>query len=153
MSRSAARLVAALMSGLLFGLGLVVSGMTQPAKVRAFLDVFGAWDPSLACVMAGAIGVHAVALRVLDRRTAPFAGGAFSRAGSAGIDARLVVGAAVFGAGWGLSGYCPGPSLVALPASGAAGLVFVASLALGNLVAVPRRLPRFGRPRSELVQS
>lgn len=152
MTRGTLRIVAALASGILFGTGLVVSGMTQPAKVRAFLDVFGVWDPSLAFVMAGAIAVHAAGVRLLSRK-APLAGGEFSAAPRRRIDRRLVLGSAVFGVGWGLSGYCPGPSLVALPASGVAGLVFVVSFLVGNVVGVPRRVPRFGRARSALWQS
>lgn len=135
MSLPRARELSALVSGLLFGVGLVVSGMTEPSKVLGFLDVAGAWDPSLAFVMVAAIGVHALGLRAAQRRRAPLADRTFSRAPKARIDAPLLVGATLFGVGWGLSGYCPGPALVALPAAGAPGLVFVVSLCLGSVAA------------------
>jgi len=118
-------------AGLLFGLGLIISGMTQPQKVLDFLDVFGHFDPSLMCVMVGAIGVHALAYRWKARRRAPFFSPSFVVPTRRDIDARLLLGAATFGVGWGLSGYCPGPSLVALPAGGAHALVFVAALLSG----------------------
>jgi uncharacterized membrane protein YedE/YeeE len=98
----------ALGAGLLFGAGLVVSGMVDPRNVVAFLDVAGAWSPNLAGVMVGAIAVHATALR-LGRRRRPFVLDA-----TPWLDARLVGGAAIFGVGWGLAGYCPGPALVAM---------------------------------------
>ena len=105
---------AALLAAVLFGVGLVLSGMTSPAKVLGFLDVFGAWDPSLALVMVGAIGVHAVFYRFVRRRTAPLFATRFSVPERKDLDAPLVVGAALFGIGWGLSGICPGPGLVVL---------------------------------------
>jgi len=132
MSSPRVRELSALVSGVLFGIGLVVSGMTEPSKVLGFLDVLGDWDPSLAFVMLGAIGVHAIGLRCAARLRKPLASPAFSVAPAPSIDARLVVGATTFGVGWGLSGYCPGPAIVALPAVGASGLVFVGSLALGS---------------------
>lgn len=132
MTRPIARVLAGLASGLLFGAGLVVSGMTHPANVLAFLDVFGRWDPRLAFVMLGAIAVHAPALRLLARRPAPWLAASYSVPPPPRIDARLVLGALVFGVGWGLSGYCPGPALASLPAAGPRGLAFVASLALGQ---------------------
>jgi len=126
------RALGGLASGLLFGAGLVVSGMTDPANVLGFLDVFGRWDPKLAFVMLGAIVVHALALRVLARRPAPWLGAAYSVLPPPRIDGRLVLGSLVFGVGWGLSGYCPGPAIASLPAAGARGLAFVASLAAGQ---------------------
>ncbi|MCW2237281.1 DUF6691 family protein [Azospirillum canadense] len=115
-------------AGLLFGLGLTVSAMIDPAKVLAFLDIAGDWDSSLAVVMACAIPVAAIGFRWGPRRGAPPAG----QCGGWGIDARLVAGAVLFGVGWGLAGYCPGPGLVALglgrPGSG----LFVASI-LGGM--------------------
>ena len=152
MTRGVLRSGAALFSGLLFGVGLVVSGMTRPAKVLAFLDVLGPWDPSLAFVMLGAIGVHAAALRIIRRR-APLAAPAFSRPPSARIDVPLVLGAVTFGVGWGLSGYCPGPSLVSLPAGGAPGLVFVLSFVAGNLLISALKSPLFARAAAPALRS
>jgi len=124
----------ALASGLLFGAGLVVSGMTQPVKILGFLDVFGAWDASLAFVMIGAIGVHAVLFRLIVRRKAPVAAPRFELPVTRRIDAPLVLGSALFGIGWGLSGYCPGPSIVALASGGTEVLVFVAALLVGSFL-------------------
>ncbi len=121
-------LLSALFAGLLFGVGLCVSGMTDPKNVLAFLDVTGHWSPNLAGVMVGAIAVHAVWLRWGTSNTA---GGALSLAPRARIDGQLLAGAAVFGVGWGLSGYCPGPSLVALGTGATAPLVFVAAMLAG----------------------
>jgi uncharacterized membrane protein YedE/YeeE len=138
---SSLRTLAAFGSGALFGVGLIVSGMSDPAKVRGFLDVFGAWDPSLAFVMAGAIGVHAPLVWLVARRRAPFAAHAFSVAPKRRVDGRLVLGSAIFGVGWGASGYCPGPALVSLPAAGTLGVLFVLSLLLGSwLVSAFERL-------------
>ena len=121
----------AFLSGLLFALGLGVGGMTKPAKVLAFLDVAGNWDPSLALVMAGAIAVYAPASRWALRRSAPLCAARFQVPTRRDLDAPLIVGAALFGAGWGLAGYCPGPALVSL-ASGASGVVlFVAAMLAG----------------------
>lgn len=105
--------IAAGLAGVVFGLGLVVSGMTQQDKVLGFLDVVsGAWDPSLAFVMVGAIGVHAVLRRLIARRRLPLFADAFQEPARTPVDRRLVGGAAVFGVGWGLAGVCPGPALV-----------------------------------------
>lgn len=123
--------LAALAAGLLFGTGLIVSGMTRPGKVLAFLDVFGAWDASLMFVMMGAIAVHFVAYRVVSGRSSPLLANSFSIPTRRDIDAKLLLGALVFGAGWGLGGYCPGPAVTSL-ASGSGGvLVFVAALLAG----------------------
>jgi uncharacterized membrane protein YedE/YeeE len=146
MSAATKQAVVAGASGLLFGLGLLVSGMTDPKKVIGFLDVFGAWDPSLVWVMVGAIGVHALAYRIIRRRRAPLFDSSFRLPTRRDLDARLLLGAAIFGVGWGLSGYCPGPSLVALPSLGAGVLVFVAALAIGTIMGV--RLTARG-PRNE----
>jgi uncharacterized membrane protein YedE/YeeE len=132
----AKRNLAAAGSGLVFGAGLVVSGMTRPAKVLAFLDIFGeAWDPSLAFVMLGAIGVAALAFRWSRRSSAPVAAPTFSIPAKQPLDASLVGGAALFGVGWGLSGYCPGPSVVALASGGLGVVVFVAAVFVGMLAA------------------
>jgi uncharacterized membrane protein YedE/YeeE len=121
------------LSGLLFGVGLLVSGMTRPSKVVGFLDVTGAWDPSLAFVMMGAIAVHFVAYRIVPRMPSPLLGGSFSIPTRADVDARLVTGAALFGLGWGLGGFCPGPALVTLATGGRDVLVFVGGM-LGGMV-------------------
>jgi uncharacterized membrane protein YedE/YeeE len=121
----------ALAAGLLFGAGLIVSGMTRPGKVIAFLDVFGAWDASLMFVMIGAIAVHFVAYRIVSGRTSPLLAQGFSIPTRRDIDAKLLLGALVFGAGWGLGGYCPGPAVTSL-ASGSGGVfVFVAAMLAG----------------------
>jgi uncharacterized membrane protein YedE/YeeE len=114
------KLLSAALSGLLFAVGLTLSGMTEPARVLAFLDVSGAWDPSLAFVMGSALAVYAPAHYLIVRRRArPVLAPAFELPAAAPIDAKLIVGAAVFGAGWGLVGFCPGPALVATAAGAA----------------------------------
>lgn len=121
--------------GLLFALGLGVGGMTNPHKIQAFLDVRGAWDPSLMFVMAGGIAVAFFGFRAAKRRAAPILGGAFAWPTQTRIDFRLVAGAAIFGVGWGLVGYCPGPALVALGGGRTDAAVVVASMLVGTLVA------------------
>jgi uncharacterized membrane protein YedE/YeeE len=118
-------------AGALFAAGLLVGGMTQPQKVVQFLDVGGAWDPSLAFVMAGAIAVHAPAYLWARRRSAPWAGGAFSLPTRRDIDLPLVAGAALFGLGWGLAGYCPGPAVTALATGRSDVVLVVASMVAG----------------------
>lgn len=127
MKRGAMALVG-LFAGLLFGAGLVVSGMTEPAKVRGFLDFTGHWDPTLAFVMAGAIAVHLLAYRLIRGRRAPILGGSFQLPTRRDIDAKLLAGAAIFGVGWGLGGYCPGPAVTSLTTGAPAVLVFVAAM-------------------------
>jgi uncharacterized protein len=124
-------LLAAFGSGALFAIGLAISGMTKPSKVIGFLDVGGAWDASLAFVMIGAIGVHFVAQRLRGRFPTPLFGDTFHLPSSKHIDARLVVGAALFGVGWGLGGFCPGPGIVTAGSGSAGALVFVAGMTLG----------------------
>ena len=104
----------ALLTGIVFGLGLIVSGMTDPAKVIGFLDLAGKWDPSLAFVMAGAILVGLFAFRLAARREQAILGGAMRLPTARHIDRRLILGGLAFGAGWGLAGYCPGPALASL---------------------------------------
>lgn len=123
-------LFAALFSGLLFGAGLLVSGMTMPSKVLGFLDVAGDWDPSLAFVMVGGIGINLVLGRLLLKRAAPLWGAGFSLPTATAIDGPLVWGAVIFGIGWGLGGYCPGPVLVTAAGGGQA-LLFVAAMLVG----------------------
>ena len=143
--------VVALASGALFGVGLVVSGMTKPSKVTGFLDLFGHWDPSLAFVMVGAIGVYALLSRVVLRRAAPVFDDRFHLPSTKPIDARLVAGAAVFGVGWGLGGFCPGPGLVALGSGALGPVVFVVTMSAGMwLYHLPhrRRAVRSGSSRA-----
>ena len=120
--------------GLLFGIGLIVSGMTDPGKVIGFLDLFGAWDPSLALVMGGAILVGVFAFALAKRRTTTFLGGALKLPASRDIDRRLVVGGLLFGAGWGLAGFCPGPAIVSLGSGQPKAAVFVLAMLVGMLV-------------------
>lgn len=125
----------ALFAGALFGVGLVVSGMTDPRNVVGFLDFFGHWNPNLAAVMGGAIGVHAAALRLFARRDGAPASSTLSIAPRRGVDAQLVIGAAVFGIGWGLGGYCPGPGIVSLAFGGPPSVLFVVALVAGVFLA------------------
>lgn len=122
----------ALLAGLIFGLGLVVSDMINPARVLGFLDLFGGnWDPTLAFVMIGAISVMAIAWAKARSRQAPVFGGDMPGAASSRIDGRLIGGAAIFGLGWGLVGLCPGPALAGLLVGGLPVLVFVAAMIAG----------------------
>jgi uncharacterized protein len=118
-------------SGLVFAFGLGLSGMTRPGKILGFLDVAGAWDPSLALVMVGAVGVHFLFVRRARRRASPWLAPRFAWPPERRIDARLLAGAALFGIGWGLAGYCPGPALVALASFGPGVLLFVSAMAVG----------------------
>jgi uncharacterized membrane protein YedE/YeeE len=127
----AGKLFLLLGAGCLFGSGLALSGMTDPARVIGFLDIFGAWDPALLFVMAGAVGVYGLGMLVLRR----FKGLKLPSAASSPIDRRLVIGAAIFGLGWGLGGFCPGPALANLGALRAEALVFVPAMAIGMLLA------------------
>jgi uncharacterized membrane protein YedE/YeeE len=122
---------AALLAGLVFGFGLLVSGMADPAKVLGFLDLAGAWDPSLVFVMGGAIAVGAVAFTVARRRTVSFLGLDMALPTARHVDRRLVVGSVLFGVGWGLAGLCPGPALVALGAAKHNAVVFVLAMLTG----------------------
>lgn len=123
--------VIALIAGLLFGVGLIVSGMANPAKVLGFLDLFGHWDPSLAFVMIGAIAMGTIAFFVARRRGRSLLGTWIQWPSAMGITARLVMGSAVFGIGWGLAGFCPGPALVALGAGVPKAVGFVAAMLAG----------------------
>jgi uncharacterized membrane protein YedE/YeeE len=129
----AGKLFLFLVTGGLFGSGLAISGMTDPARVIGFLDVFGAWDPALLFVMAGAVGVYGLGMLVLRRFESPSL--KLPSAASSPIDRRLVIGAAIFGLGWGLGGFCPGPSLANLGALRAEALLFVPAMAIGMLLA------------------
>lgn len=120
--------------GLLFGVGLLLSGMTDPGKVIGFLDLAGNWDPSLAFVMGGAILVGIFAFAFAKRRTTDFFGGAIRWPTSSAIDRRLVIGSVVFGAGWGLAGFCPGPALVSLGAGVPQAIAFVGAMLAGMAI-------------------
>jgi len=120
--------------GALFALGLVLSGMTNPAKILAFLDFGGAFDPSLLGVMASAVAVYGLSYRTITRRPSPLFGGAFEIPRRTEIDARLVLGASLFGVGWGLSGYCPGPAIVSLLALNSATWTFALSMLFGRVI-------------------
>jgi uncharacterized protein len=117
--------------GLLFGLGLILSGMTDPGKVIGFLDIVGVWDPSLALVMAGAIAVGVFAFALAKKRTSNFLGGGLHLPKSNQIDKPLVIGAILFGAGWGLAGFCPGPGLVSMASGQIKGVWFVFCMVAG----------------------
>jgi uncharacterized membrane protein YedE/YeeE len=117
--------------GLLFGLGLILSGMTDPGKVLGFLDISGMWDPSLALVMGGAIAVGFFAFTIAKKRTLNFLSGALHLPKSNQIDKPLIIGAMLFGAGWGLAGFCPGPGLVSLASGNMKGAVFVTLMLVG----------------------
>lgn len=120
--------------GLLFAVGLAVSGMAQPAKVVGFLDVFGDWDPSLAFVMGGALGVYFLTQRLAAGRAKPLYAARFVLPTPTRIDGRLIAGAAVFGVGWGLSGFCPGPALTSLGAGARAAVWLVPAMVVGMVL-------------------
>ncbi len=143
--------LATFLSGLVFGLGLVVSGLINPAKVIGFLDLAGSWDPSLALTMGGAVIVTAVGYRLAFRRRAPWFAAKFQLPQASEVDTRLVAGAAIFGIGWGLAGFCPGPALAAAALGYESALVFTASMLIG--MAAARRALRPNRPamRPQLV--
>lgn len=125
------RNIAALIAGLIFGLGLTISEMVNPAKVLAFLDLFGYWDPSLAFVMGAALIVTAIGYRLVWTRARPVFADRFQVPGNRQIDTRLAVGAVLFGIGWGLVGLCPGPAISALTFGGAPVFVFLVAMAAG----------------------
>jgi uncharacterized membrane protein YedE/YeeE len=127
-------IVIALAAGLVFGLGLIVSGMTDPAKVIGFLDLAGAWDPSLGFVMGGAILVGLAAFRFAAGRDKSLLGDAMRLPTATHIDRRLLLGGVAFGAGWGLAGYCPGPALASLAGGGGKPLIFIAAMVAGMVI-------------------
>ena len=132
----------ALSSGLVFGLGLILGGMTDPGKVKGFLDVAGAWDPSLALVMGGAIAVGVFAFAAARRRSLSWSGDRMDIPATRVIDARLIAGGVLFGTGWGLGGFCPGPALVAMSAGLGSAAVFVIAMLAGMVLH-----DRFFQPR------
>jgi uncharacterized protein len=123
--------VASFLSGLVFGLGLIVSGMTDPAKVLGFLDLAGAWDPSLALVMAGAIAVGVLAFFVARRRTVSWLGAEMRLRTRTEVDRRLLGGGLLFGIGWGIAGFCPGPAVVAVGMGQGKAVVFMLAMLAG----------------------
>jgi uncharacterized membrane protein YedE/YeeE len=129
-------------SGLVFGLGLVLAGMTDPAKVKGFLDLAGAWDPSLALVMGGAIALGVFVFAAAARRQRSWTGTPMEIPGNRGIDTRLVLGGVLFGTGWGIGGFCPGPALVALGSGMGAAAIFVAAMLAGMVLHEKLLLPR-----------
>ncbi len=130
----ARRLVPPLLSGMLFGAGLTLSGMTDPERVRGFLDIFGTWDPTLAFVMGGAVIVMAIAWRIRARMAKPLFGEKFSLPDRTDFDPGLLTGSALFGIGWGIVGLCPGPAIASLALSPGAVLPFVAAMLAGMAV-------------------
>ena len=131
-SHAGLRGLTAIASGIIFGLGLAISQMVNPQKVVGFLDVTGNWDPSLALVMGGAVAVTFIAFRLTRNSKAPLFDSMFHRPDKTRVDATLVVGSAVFGVGWGLSGYCPGPGIAMLSTGSMEALVFVAAMIAGS---------------------
>jgi len=130
------RHIVALVTGILFGLGLAISEMINPEKVLAFLDIFGNWDPSLALVMGGAVGVTALTFRRVLALPKPLFGSHFEIPTNSAIDPPLLAGAVIFGTGWGLAGYCPGPALASLSFGSPEPPIFVAAFIVGNYLAI-----------------
>jgi len=139
-----------LLAGVIFGLGLLISGMANPAKVQNFLDLAGTFDPSLIFVMAGAVAVTFVGYRLVLRRPKPVLAERFYLPASDIIDGRLILGAALFGIGWGLSGFCPGPAIVSLPLLAKGTLIFLPAMLAG--IGLARLLSQGKAPRAEPVE-
>ena len=141
------QLMMAFLTGLVFGLGLILSGMTDPSKVIGFLDLAGSWDPSLAFVMGGAVLVGVIAYRFAKGRETSFLGDAMRLPMARQIDRRLVLGGLAFGAGWGLAGYCPGPALVSVMQGGTKPMIFVLAMLAGMAVfEIQGRMAQARRP-------
>lgn len=151
--KTGAHAVSAFLAGVVFGFGLLISGMANPAKVLGFLDLAGAWDPSLAFVMAGAVAVAAVAFALAGKRTAALLGSPMALSQNRDIDGRLVGGSLLFGVGWGLVGFCPGPALVALGTGQLKALVFVAAMLAGMFVFELIERARSGVPPGQATQT
>ena len=134
------RIAVNILAGLMFGLGLVISGMANPAKVRNFLDLAGTFDPSLICVMLGAVVVTFLGYRLAFRRPRPVLVDRFSLPTATDVDGRVVLGATLFGVGWGLSGFCPGPAITSLSLLAKGTLIFVPAMLIG--IGLARRLIR-----------
>lgn len=139
-------ILSALLVGLIFGVGLILGGMTNPAKVIGFLDLFGNWDPSLVFVMGGAISVGLLAFRIAGGRPTSLLGEPMRLPTGKDIDKRLIIGSLVFGAGWGLAGFCPGPALVAFGTGSLKASVFVVAMLAGmGIFEVLERMRQDGR--------
>jgi len=134
-ARTRAEGAVSLTSGVLFGIGLAIAGMTRPEKVMGFLNFFRGWDPSLMFVMGGAIAVHALAWRIIKRQKSPVFSARFLVPTRRDLDARLIVGAGIFGVGWGLGGFCPGPGLTSLVTAAPTVLAFIVAMLIGNYAA------------------
>ncbi len=139
------RAVFATLAGGLFGAGLFLSGMTDTTKVQGWLDIFGDWDPTLAFVLGGAVLPMAIAWRIAARRDAAMLGGPLPGPAPRRIDAGLVFGSALFGAGWALAGLCPGPALASLGYGGGGGVLFLLAMA-GGMIVAPAARARLARP-------
>lgn len=126
--------LSALIVGVLFSLGLGISGMTRPEKIFGFLNIFGSWDPSLVFVMIGAVLVHAIAYRMIRRRNSPFFSKEFYVPNSTELTPSLLIGAFIFGIGWALAGYCPGPAITSLASFNSRPFIFVLSMIAGMFV-------------------
>ena len=124
----------ALIAGILFGIGLIFSGMTNPAKIAGFLDITGTWDPSLAFVMAGALSVGIIAFTWAKRQKQSLLGETMQLPHNTAINARLILGSIAFGIGWGLSGYCPGPAVTSLLTGGVEAITFTGAMLVGMLI-------------------
>lgn len=135
MSNKIMKMITPLLAGVLFGLGLLVSGMTNPEKVRGFLDVFGDWQPALMAVMVSAIVVFAIAYALSNKMKQPWFHSVFHKPSLTRLDARLITGAALFGIGWGMVGLCPGPALLNIMTGQEDILLFVVALLVGNRIA------------------
>jgi uncharacterized membrane protein YedE/YeeE len=129
------RILSTLIAGLIFGTGLILSGMANPIKVQNFLDFFGSWDPSLALVMGGAILVTMPGFWLVQKRKTPFFNNVFHLPTKTDFDFRLLAGATIFGVGWGLGGFCPGPAVTSLPLAAKGTLVFVPAMLIGMAAA------------------
>ena len=134
-TRDRLSMVVPIAAGLLFGAGLALGGMTDPARVRGFLDVLGAWDPTLVFVLAGAVGVMAVAWRIQLIMTKPVFAGSFAIPDRTDLTPHLVGGSALFGIGWGIAGLCPGPAIASLAINPIGALVFVVAMLVGMVLA------------------
>lgn len=152
MSGRGAQVGVALVAGALFGFGLALSGMVDPARVRGFLDLFGTWNPALAFVLGGAVFVAAIAVTVMRRMMHPIFGATFYLPAATEIDARLLLGSGVFGIGWGLAGLCPGPALAALSSGLGTVAVFVVAMLIG-MVGHDRLVPGARAGRSPGLQA
>ncbi|MCA6114471.1 YeeE/YedE family protein [Bradyrhizobium sp. WSM 1738] len=146
-------IIAPLLCGLIFGAGLLISGMVQPTKVLAFLDIFGAWDPSLAVVMVAALAVSVPGFMLAGRRERPWLAGQYFLPGKSEIDLPLITGAGLFGIGWGLVGLCPGPALESLATLSLGVVVFVVAMAAGMITHDAWQQARLTAQRERLLVS